>query len=96
MNFKELAELGRLVTESAGPTRREVGDKVKMTAASHQNIVNANRSIYALPSNDFVEKTKALIGQTGTVTHVFPPGYEATVKFGEKFFHMKDNWVENA
>lgn len=82
--------------EGTEPTRRAVGDKVKMTTASHQNIVNSAQSIKAYPTIGFVEMTRALIGQTGTVTHVFPPGYEATVQFGGKAFHMKDNWVESA
>ena len=44
------------------------------------------------PSDDYLKKVEAAIavhGAEGTVSHVFPPGYELSVYIGGECFHMK-------
>lgn len=80
-------------------TDYNVGDSVKITENSLQNIINGNRSIKAYPCDSYVATARLLLNRQGTVTHRFRPGYEMTVEFvsdtGVKtYLHMKDNWVD--
>jgi hypothetical protein len=78
------------------PTRHAVGDRVLITAECLRRMRNSNRSCVHpnYPSDSFIGKALDCVGIVGEVTHVFPPGYEITARFGEQSFHMKDNWVE--
>ena len=75
----------------------KVGDKVVVTEDSWQIMYNSNRSVVTAgyPSDSFLAKLKERIGESGTCTMRFPPGYEFNLTFEDgKVFHMKDNWVE--
>lgn len=77
-------------------TRYNIDDAVEVTAAHIAIMESSNRSCVhpGYPSQSFIDGVRACIGIPGTVTHVFPPGYETTVKFGDHAFHMKDNWMQ--
>jgi len=77
----------------------EIGDRVKITKKSLKNIVNGNKSIVVYPSDIYVVSAIKLEAESvsGTITHRFPPGYEATVEFDNgRILHIKDNYVESA
>jgi hypothetical protein len=84
------------------PTRWQVGDKVKITPESLQNIKNSSRSINAFPDSDYyIAKGLSLMTNnvSGTVTMTFPPGFEVNVTFkdiDQTTLQMKDHWIEKA
>lgn len=84
-------------TVSNGIVNWEIGDRVKITKRTIKNIVNGNRSIKAYPCDSYVVQAIKLEaeGVEGTITHRFPPGYEATVSFDNGLaLHIKDNYVD--
>lgn len=73
----------------------KVGDTAVLTAQAMTRIHNGNRSINFYPCDSFVEKIAAYEGQTATVTHTFPPGYDLTIQFPDgQFFHAKTAWFD--
>jgi hypothetical protein len=89
------------------PTRYNVGDKVVITEACIKTMVRSNGWCKSpnYPSDAFIEKARECVGIVGEVTHIFPPGYEVSVRFTViglggvdlvQLFHMKDNWIELA
>ncbi len=80
------------------PTRYNVGDKVVITEACMERMRSSNRSCVTAgyPSDSYLSDAAACAGVVGEVTHVFPPGYEVSARFGEHRFHMKDYWIEKA
>ena len=71
----------------------EVGDKVTITEQNYQTIFNGNRSILCYPCDVYLKDIQKMINKEGTVTHTFKPGYDVTVDFGDKSFHIKHNFV---
>ena len=80
-------------------TNWNVGDRVKITRKSFQNIENGNRSIHAFPCDSFVAAAKQLMefDIEGVVSMKFPPGYEVNVNFQNGVvLQLKDHWIEKA
>lgn len=82
------------------PHRYNEGDKVIITDENLKTMMNSNRSSVTpnYPSDDFITEARQFssnvgLGEIGTVTHTFPPGYEVSVRFGTRVFHMKDHWI---
>lgn len=76
-------------------TNYQVGDKVTITNKALRNIINANKSIKAFPSDNFVDICKSLVNVPGKVTKKFPPGYEVNVTFQTGItIQLKDHWIE--
>jgi len=72
-------------------THFTVGQKVRL---DYEAMVRSNHSCCSpnYPCDSFLQKVKELIavhGPIGTVTHVFPPGYELSVEISGQCFHMK-------
>lgn len=79
------------------PTVWNVGDRVKITLKSFENIKNSNRSIFAFPSDAYVAQAAVLMLNDiqGTVSKKFPPGYEVNVTFDNgMILQVKDHWIE--
>lgn len=78
-------------------TEWKIGDRVRISKESYKNILNANRSIHAYPSDNYVATAYGLMKNEvlGTVTMQFKPGYEVNVEFDNKqILQVKDNWIE--
>lgn len=78
------------------PTNYLVGQRVKITKENWQIVHNSNRSIYAYPSDDFVNIVYQLMRDNiaGTVSHRCLPGYEVNVTFDNgQVLQMKDHWI---
>lgn len=77
------------------PHRYQVGDKVVVTEENLWRMESSNRSCVTpnYPSGSYLRDIRKIVNVIGEVTHVFPPGYEVTAKFGELSFHLKDNWI---
>lgn len=82
--------------QNTTPTRYAVGDKVKLTQRQVETMRSHNRSsVHAgYPSDNFIAGLAKFVDQPGEVTNIHLPGYEVTVRFGDRYFHVKDNWVE--
>jgi hypothetical protein len=78
-------------------TEWQIGDRVRISKESYQNITNANRSIHAYPSDSYVAIAYGLMKNEvyGTVTMQFRPGYEVLVEFDNKQnLQVKDHWIQ--
>ena len=81
-----------------------VGDLTCMTPANLAALetYNKNRcSGISWISDDFYKSALEVSKLAGTVTHIFPPGHEATVRYlpaegAAKSFHMRANFVSRA
>lgn len=77
------------------PIYYELNSRVKLTEKSFQNILNGNKSIKAFPCDSYLNKIKKYINQEATVTHIFRPSYEITIRFNDgQHFHTKDDYIE--
>lgn len=78
------------------PVRYSVGDKVIITEDTLKIMKNSNRSCVTpnYPTMGYISMAESCLDVIGEVIQAFEPGYEVTVKFGDNFFHMKDNWIE--
>ena len=77
------------------PHRYAVGDPVVITETNLQTMHDSAHSSTTpgYPKDSTRILAEVLRGQIGRVTHVFPPGYEVAVRFGDQMLHMKDNWI---
>jgi len=73
----------------------QVGQKVTITSENIQSMFESNQSCVHpnYPTSVFIESISNHMGKEGIVTHVFPPGYEVTVQFGDFIYHLKGHWV---
>ena len=77
------------------PHRYNVGDKIIVTIECMERMRwHARQAAHpGIPSDSFLWSIQEMVGIPGEVVHTHPPGYEITAKFGDRYFHMKDNWV---
>jgi len=86
-----------IIAASRAPVRVPVGTRVVLSEAALKNIENGNRSIKHYPSDSFVAKCREIcaLGDVGTITHIFPPGYDVSIRFDSgDAFHMSPGFFE--